>query len=307
MKLTLLRTRVHSGFGKILSWSSSIRNKNPRQGMKQLGGEGRTMSEKPKERWGDGDTYEQYVGRWSRIVASEFLAWLSVPEGRSWTDVGCGTGGLVENILSQYAPNVVIGIDRSEGFLLEAQRNVIDDRVRFKIGNATDLPLDAATTDVTVSGLVLNFVTDHGAMAHEMVRVTKPGGKVAAYVWDYAGGMEVMRQFWDAAISISPHDRKLDQGKRFPICHPEPLKELFQDAGLTAVSVRAIDISAIFQNFEDYWTPFLVGIGSAPTYLASVDEGTKERIRQTLQTRLEPEEDGTITLTACAWAVQGMV
>jgi hypothetical protein len=137
--------------------------------------------------------------------------------------------------------------------------------------------------------------------------VTKPGGKVAAYVWDYAGGMEVMRQFWDAAISISPHDRKLDQGKRFPICHPEPLKELFQDAGLTAVSVRAIDISAIFQNFEDYWTPFLVGIGSAPTYLASVDEGTKERIRQTLQARLVPEEDGTIPLTARAWAVQGMV
>lgn len=267
----------------------------------------KTMGEKPKERWGDGGPYERYVGRWSRIVASEFLTWLSFPAGRSWTDVGCGTGGLVEVILSQNAPSGVIGIDRSEGFLLEARRNVIDDRVRFMMGNGTDLPLDTATTDVTVSGLVLNFVTDHEAMTREMARVTKPGGKVAAYVWDYAGGMQVMRQFWDAAITVNPHDMKLDQGKRFPICQPEPLKALLQDADLKAVSVRAIDISAIFQSFEDYWTPFLGGIGAAPTYLASVDEDTKEQIRQILQARLVQEEDGTIVLTARAWAVQGMV
>ena len=265
------------------------------------------MSENPKERWGDGGSYERYVGRWSRIVAGEFLAWLAVPTGKSWTDVGCGTGGLVEGILNQYAPKAVIGIDRAEGFLAEARRNINDARVRFEVGNATDLPLDAATSDVTVSGLVLNFVADHEAMAREMVRVTKPGGKVAAYVWDYAGGMEVMRQFWDAAIAVSPHDAKLDQGKRFPICQPEPLKALFQDVGLTAISVQAIDIPTIFQNFEDYLTPFLGKIGSAPTYLASVDEETKELIRQLLQARLVPEEDGTISLTARAWAVQGMV
>ena len=100
-----------------------------------------------------------------------------------------------------------------EGFLAEARRNIIDARVRFEVGNATDLPLDAATSDLMVSGLVLNFVTDHEAMAREIVRMTKPGGKVAAHVWDYAGGMEVMRQFWDAAIAVSPHDAKLDQGK----------------------------------------------------------------------------------------------
>ena len=267
----------------------------------------KTISEKPKERWGDGESYERYVGRWSRIVASEFLAWLSVPAGRSWTDVGCGTGGLVEEILSQYAPAKIIGIDRAEGFLSAARRNVIDDRVRFKLGNAADLPMDAATTDVTVSGLTLNFVPDHEAMAHEMVRVTKPGGKIAAYVWDYAGGMKVMRHFWDAAIEVSPHDWKLDQGNRFPICRPEPLKSLFQEVGLSTVSVRAIDIPAIFENFDDYWTPFLGRIGSAPTYLASIDAETKERIRQTLQARLVPEEGGKIALTVRAWAVQGIV
>ena len=265
------------------------------------------MGENTKERWGDGGSYERYVGRWSRVVAGEFLAWLAVPAGKSWTDVGCGTGGLVESILNQSAPSAVIGIDRSGGFLAQARGNVIDARVRFEVGNATDLPLDAATSDLTVSGLLLNFVTDYEAAAREMVRVTKSGGKVAAYVWDYAGGMEVMRQFWDAAVAVSPHDRKLDQGIRFPICQPEPLRVLFQDVGLTAVSVQAIDIPAIFQSFEDYWTPFLGKIGSAPTYLSSVDVETKEQIRQILQARLVPEEDGTIALTARAWAVQGMV
>jgi trans-aconitate methyltransferase len=268
---------------------------------------GKSMSEKPKERWGDGESYERYMGRWSRLVANEFLAWLAIPTEKSWTDVGCGTGGLTASILTQYAPNAVIGIDQSEGFLTEARSNINDARVRFEVGNATDLPLDAATSDVTVSGLVLNFVPDYTAMAREMVRVTKPGGRVAAYVWDYAGGMEVIRQFWDAAITVSPHEAKLDQAERFPICQPEPLNALFQEVGLTAIAVRAIDIPAIFQNFEDYWTPFMGKIGSAPTYLASVDEETKERIRQVLKARLVPHQDGPIALRARAWAVQGTV
>lgn len=264
------------------------------------------MNKKTQERWGDSGPYERYVGRWSRIIATEFLTWLAMPTERSWTDVGCGTGVLVDQILSQCAPIQVIGVDKSEGFLTEARRNTNDARVRFESGNAIELPLKAETTDVTVSGLVLNFVPDYEAMAREMVRVTKPGGKVAAYVWDYAGGMEVMRQFWDAAIEVTPGDAKLDQGTRFPICRPESLEALFQSVGLSQVSARPIDISAVFQDFDDYWTPFLGKIGSAPTYLASVDEETRERIRQVLQTRIVPEQDGTIALGIRAWAVQGI-
>jgi trans-aconitate methyltransferase len=265
------------------------------------------MSGKPKEQWGTGDLYERYVGRWSRLVAREFLAWLSVSEGKRWADVGCGTGGLVESILAAYAPSEIIAIDRAEGFLAEARHTITDLRVQFKLGDALDLPLEADACDVTVSGLVLNFVPDHTAMAREMIRVTKPGGTVAAYVWDYAGGMEMMRYFWDAAIAVSPHAAQLDQGERFPLCQPEPLRTLFRELGLTAVSVRAIDIQTTFQDFTDYWAPFLGKQGSAPTYLASVDEETRERIRQLLQTRLVPQEDGTIALSARAWAVQGIV
>ncbi|HWP56397.1 MAG TPA: methyltransferase domain-containing protein [Candidatus Acidoferrales bacterium] len=265
------------------------------------------MSDERKEAWGAGEPYERYVGRWSRAVAREFLDWLAIPAGGSWADVGCGTGALVEGILTRYAPKVVIGIDRSEGFVSEARRHLADARVRFQVGDATALPLHAATCDVTVSGLVLNFVADHAAMAREMVRVTKPGGKVAAYVWDYAGGMAMMRHFWDAAVAVSPHDAKLDQAERFPLCQPEPLATLWQDLGLTAVVVRAIDIPTVFQDFADYWTPFLGKQGTAPTYLASVDAETQGQIRAVLQARLLPAPDGTIALTARAWAVQGTV
>lgn len=265
------------------------------------------MSEKPKETWGTGELYERYVGRWSRLVAREFLAWLAVPEGKHWVDVGCGTGGLVEGILSNHAPSAVTGVDRSTGFIAQARRTITDERVRFEVGDALQLPLASDSSDATVSGLVLNFVTDHTAMVQEMSRVTKPGGKVAAYVWDYAGDMQMMRTFWDAAVTVSAQAAQLDQGERFPICQPQPLHTLFQGLGLKDVTVRAIDISTVFQDFADYWTPFLGGQGSAPTYLASVGEETREQIRQLLQARLVPRADGTIVLAARAWAVQGVI
>ncbi len=201
----------------------------------------------------------------------------------------------------------VIGIDRSAGFIDAARHQIGDARSRFQVGDALALPVDATSCDVAVSGLVLNFVTDPAAMVREMMRVTKPGGRVAAYVWDYAGGMAMMRHFWDAAIAVSPQDAKLDQAERFPLCQPEPLAKLWQDIGLTAIDVRAIDIPTVFQDFADYWTPFLGKQGAAPTYLASVDATTQAQIRDRLQSRLLPNPDGTITLTARAWAVQGTV
>jgi SAM-dependent methyltransferase len=246
------------------------------------------MNEQPKELWSTGAPYDRFVGRWSRKVATEFLDWLSVSAFKAWVDVGCGTGGLVASILGQCDPASVVGIDRSEGFLAEARRKITDTRVRFQVGDAMDLPLDAATCDVAVSGLVLNFVADHAAMVREMVRVTKPGGKVAVYVWDYAGGMEMMRHFWDAAIAVSPDDARLDEAGRFPICQPDELRALWQEVGLTAITVQAIDIPTVFRDFEDYWTPFLGKQGAAPAYLASVDSETQGRIREHLQTRLVP-------------------
>jgi hypothetical protein len=158
-----------------------------------------------------------------------------------------------------------------------------------------------------VSGLVLNFVQDPDAMTREMIRVTKPGGWVAMYVWDYADGMQMIRHLWDAAIAVSPNDAKLDQAERFPLCQPGPLRALFERNQLKSVSVQALDIPTVFQNFDDYWRPFLGKTGSAPTYLAAVSEDVRERIRTTLESRLAPMQDRPIELSARAWAVRGIV
>jgi len=265
------------------------------------------MDEKLKENWGSADTYERYMGRWSRKVAEEFLAWISPPVGAAWADVGCGTGALAECIFARCKPKSIFDIDKSEAFVSAARRKITDSRATFETAAATALPWGTHTFDVTVAGLLLNFVPDHIAAAREMVRVTKPGGKVAAYVWDYARGMEIMRHFWDAAIAVSPDDSKLDQAERFPICQPEPLQVLFQEIGLRSVSCRAFDIPTVFLNFDDYWSPFLGKQGAAPTYLASVDDTTREKIRALLASRLVPSADGTIVLRARAWGVQGTV
>ena len=167
------------------------------------------------------------------------------------------------------------------------------------------MPWKSGVHDVTVAGLVLNFVRDHESMTQEMARVTKSGGRVAAYVWDYAGGMQMMRHFWDAAIAVSPGDAKLDQAERFPLCQPGPLQALFERAGLKSVTVRAIDIPTVFQDFDDYWKPFLGRTGAAPSYLASVGVDVQERIGQYLKSRLVSTRGGPIELSARAWGVQG--
>ncbi|MEX2221145.1 MAG: methyltransferase domain-containing protein [Candidatus Rokuibacteriota bacterium] len=265
------------------------------------------MSSKPTETWGSGDAYEGYVGRWSRKVAAELLRWLGVGRGLAWADVGCGTGALAETILATCEPASIEGVDASEGFVSHARQRLGDPRVRFVRGDATRLPWEPAAFDVTVSGLVLNFVADHEAMVREMTRVTKPGGRVAVYVWDYAGGMQMVRHFWDAAVAVNPHDAKLDQADRFPVCRPGPLRALFEASGLRLVETRALEIPTVFRDFDDYWSPFLGRQGSAPTYLASLSDEGREKIRSLLESRLAPPPGRPIELTARAWAVQGIV
>jgi SAM-dependent methyltransferase len=255
--------------------------------------------------WESGDAYERYVGRWSRKVAIEFVRWLAPSQGLAWADVGSGTGGLASTILAACEPKSVNGVDSSEAFVSQAQQRVHDPRARFDKGDAVRLPWDSAQFDVTVAGLLLNFVENPEAMLREMSRVTRSGGRVVIYVWDYGAGMQMMRYFWDVAKEINPQDANLDQGERFPLCQPEPLRELFESAGLKSVGLQAIEIPTVFQSFDDYWSPFLGGTGAAPGYLASVGEEIGAQIRQRLQERLPMGENGQIELTARAWAAQG--
>jgi ubiquinone/menaquinone biosynthesis C-methylase UbiE len=257
--------------------------------------------------WTSGEIYEPYVGRWSRRVAPVFIRDLPVPVQSRWLDVGCGTGALSQTTLQTAAPRAVKGIDRSEGFVEYARAYVTDPRAHFEVGDAQALPEQDSTYDAAVSGLVLNFVPAPQQMVAEMARVTKPGGVVALYVWDYADKMQLMRYFWDAAAALDPAARDLDEARRSPICHPEPLAQLFRDAGLHDVQVEPIDAQTDFVDFDDYWSPFLRGGAPAPSYAISLSEKRRAGLRNYLQAALPIEEDGSIHLIARAWAVRGIV
>jgi SAM-dependent methyltransferase len=244
-----------------------------------------------RDAWTAGEAYEEYVGRWSREVAARFVPWLDVP-GRRWLDVGCGTGALTSAVRA--AGGSVVGVDPSRAFVAGA-RDVV-------IGDARALPFASGVFDAVVSGLALNFVPSVQEAMAELKRVAAPGGTVAAYVWDYADGMAMIRHFWDAALELDP--AAPDEGARFPLCQPSTLAELWRAVGLTGVTVRAIEVSTVFADFDAYWRPFLGGQGPAPGYLASLSPPAREELRALIQARL-PARD--IRLTARAWAVRGMM
>lgn len=254
--------------------------------------------------WAEGDEYEAYVGRWSRPVAAEFVRWLGVAPGRRWLDAGCGTGALTRTVLTAAAPDRAVGVDRSPGFLGQARRHLPG--AGFAVGDAAALPLPDGVFDAVVSGLALNFVPRPQAAVDEFARVVTPGGIVAAYVWDYTEGMAMMRHFWDAAAEVDPGAAAADEGPRFPICHPAALAAAWAAAGLASVATRPIEIPTVFTGFDDYWRPFLGGQGAAPAYLARLPGDRQAAIRDLLDERLDRRPDGSIAMTARAWAVRGV-
>jgi SAM-dependent methyltransferase len=266
------------------------------------------MSGTADDRWFDGDAYYQYVGRWSALIASEFIDWLSVPDSSRWLDVGCGAGDLTRIILKRTSPEAVRGVDLSPEYVAFASERIDDERASFRTADATTLEDDDDDSyDAIVSGLVMNFVPDPGLAVMSMSRVAQSGGTVAAYVWDYAGKMELMRYFWDAVVELFPEAAGLDEGVRFPICKPEALSELWQSAGLYEVETRAIDVPTSFQNFDDYWTPFLGGQGPAPGFVATLTESDRSALKNLIGSRVPINADGSINLIARAWAVKGRV
>jgi SAM-dependent methyltransferase len=255
--------------------------------------------------WAKGSTYEPYVGRWSRVVAREFLDWLEPSRGLRWLDVGCGTGALTETILDRAQPAEVVGIDLSPDYVAFAHDR-LGARARFEIGDAQELPVIPEAFDAVVSGLALNFVPARARAVAEMVRVARPGAVVAAYVWDYAERMQMIRHFWDAAVALDPEAAKLDEGVRFPHCNPDSLAADWHGAGLQDVETRAIDAPTRFADFDDFWAPFLGGQGPAPGYVASRTEEDRTVLRERIRAALPVERDGSIALIARAWAVRGV-
>jgi SAM-dependent methyltransferase len=255
-----------------------------------------------QDRWSSGNDYEAFMGRWSRLVAAEFVPGLAVPAGARWLDVGCGTGELTAEILRSGSPSRVVGVDPSEAFIEHARAHVLDDRVRFAVGTADSLPSDEGPYDAVVLGLALNFIPDRGPALAALRSALEAGGILAAYVWDYAGEMWFLRHFWDAAHDL---DASVDEGARFAFCNPDDLRDMFIAAGLDAVETYAIVVPTRFASFDDYWNPFLAGTGPAPAFLATLAPKQVDAVRESVRARLPIAADGSIDLTARAWVVRG--
>jgi SAM-dependent methyltransferase len=260
---------------------------------------------KTAAKWTSGEAYERFMGRWSPHIASKFIDWLDAPQELDWLDVGSGTGALTRTILAQADPKSVTGVDPSPVFVEFAQQATKDKRASFKVGNAMELPAEDASADLVVCGLVLNFVPDPIKAVGEMKRACRAGGRVAAYVWDYAEGMQMLRIFWDAAAAVDPANRELDEQLLFPICNPDALRETFRGADLQDVQTGPIEFRMKFADFDDYWSPFLGGVGPAPTYVSGLSDEHKNSLERELRRRLSANADGSIELPARAWAVKG--
>jgi ubiquinone/menaquinone biosynthesis C-methylase UbiE len=259
-----------------------------------------------EDSWESGDPYEYYMGRWSLLVAESFIDWLSPSPGLNWLDVGCGSGALSEAIISNHKPAALIAIDQSEDFVETAQKR-LGSRAHCKVGNALSLSLDNSSVSIAVSGLVLNFIPEPEKALSEMRRVTYAGGTVAVYLWDYAGKMDFLRHFWDAAVEIKPEALNLHESKRFPDSNAQALKRLFENAGLVDIETTSIEITTHFRDFDDYWKPFLGGQGPAPSYVLSLDEDERKILRNALKARLPTRQDGSISMVARAWAAKGKI
>ena len=258
------------------------------------------------EQWTHGDAYERFMGRWSRLVAPEFLHWLDAGPQLRWADVGCGSGALTAAILEHASPRSILSVDPAAAQVEEAARRVRDPRVSFGVATSERLPV--GSFDVVVSGLVLNFVPDLVSAVAAMARAATGGqraGLVAGYVWDYAEGMQLLRTFWDAAIARDPAAADLHEGHRFSLAGSAALVDLWDEVGLRTVRSTAITVPTVFEDFDDFWSPFLGGQGPAPGYVASLDETSREGLRDALRSALPTEPDGRIHLTARAWAVCG--
>ncbi|MFW9930100.1 MAG: class I SAM-dependent methyltransferase [Candidatus Thorarchaeota archaeon] len=256
--------------------------------------------------WNNTALYNEFMGKWSKLVAQQFISWLGTDHTifrKSWIDIGCGTGALTFEIVKLTNPIRVIGIDPSLNYLPKIKHLP---NVSFEVGSSTQIPAMTESFDFVVSGLALNFMSDIDASLKEMLRVLKSNGILALYVWDYSEQMEFLRIFWDTAMEIKSEAKFLDEGGIFPICKKSALLKLFTNNHLKAIDIKEIIIETNFINFDSYWNPFLGGQGPAGSFLLSLNESEKNLLRRKLISKISKANDEPIKLKARSFAIQGI-
>ena len=260
------------------------------------------MADTLYEHWAAGDAYEQFMGRWGSKVASHFLQWLKFPPDQRWLDVGCGTGALTRAIAAFAQPQLLVGLDPSRDFVHYASQQA--NEATFLVAGGGDLGFRDKSFDAVVSGLALNFIPAPEQSLVEIYRVKSP---VAwrRHMSGNAGKMEFLRYFWDAAVELDASAASSHEGHRFPICQPEPLRQLWQKAGFHNISVDALDIPTVFDRFESYWQSFNRGNFPAPKYTLSLDKTHRRNLRTRLRATVPTKSDGSIHMVARVSAVCG--
>ena len=258
--------------------------------------------------FGDAEAYERFMGRWSRLAAPLLVDFADAPDRGRMLDVGSGTGSLAFAFAERKPHARVMGIDPSREYVSYATtRNSFRDRVHFEVGDAQKLHFPDASFDAALSLLVFNFIPDPRKALSETRRVTKPGGRISAAVWDYGAGMRMLRTFWDAAAHIDPEAEKLDEA-HMPLCRAGELSALWKQGGLKDVREQAIDITMRFDSFADYWDPFLLGQGPAGSYVRRLTPERLQALRNEVKRSLSlSTEDTPLVLPARVRAVLGTV
>lgn len=251
--------------------------------------------------------YERFMGRWSRLLAPEYVAFAGVKNGDRVLDVGTGVGSVASAVEAATTSGELVGIDPSEAFLAYARRSARAGRARFEVGDAQALGFGDASFDRTLSLLVMNFVPDHGKAVAEMRRVTRPGGVVSACVWDYGEGMQMLRFFWDEAVALDPAVEPKDE-RHMKLSREGQLGQLWRKAGLVDVREQPLVIDQAYASFDDYWDPFTKGAGPGGAYVVSLSPERRGQLEARLRRRLLGERaDGAFVLRARAWCVRGEV
>lgn len=249
-----------------------------------------------------GDVYDDFMGRYSRPLATVFADFLGVERGRRAVDVGCGPGALTRVLVDRLGAEHVIAVDPSEQFVVACRAACPGADVR--LGRAEAVPIDDGSVDVAVAQLVLHFVSEPAVAAAEMRRVLVPGGVAGACVWDFEGGMAMLRHFWDAALAVDPGAP--DEARVMKFGRSGELADLFEAGGLEEVSESVLAIEADYRDYDELWTGFLGGVGPAGAYLVSLGAPSREAIRQALFERLD-SPTGSFALGATAHAALGRV